>query len=197
MNMTKAHVTVTLATIQNTNVETITAIINDAYRVGEEGILMDTKVNPFFRATQDEVLDMIVQGKMLVLKDASFNDDIIGCIKMDLLEDNIGEWGCLAVTAAKQGNGCGNMLVSAIEAHMQQTFGCNVAQLELLAPTNWKHEHKERLRLWYQRMGYETKVPGDYRASTQTFKEGTILGARFHLSADADFTTYQKHLGSV
>ena len=196
MNMKKGLFTVTLATVQNSNVETITTMINDVYRVGEKGILIDTGANPFHRVTKDEILDMIIQGKMLVLAEDSFKQDIVGCIKMDLLDDNIGEWGCLAVTVANQSKGYGNALVSAIETHMQEAYGCKMAQLELLAPTHWKHEHKERLRLWYQRMGYEMKVPGDYSASTQTLKEGSILGDRFCLATDADFTTCQKHLGS-
>jgi hypothetical protein len=33
----------------------VTAIINDAYRIGESGILMDTPDRPFYRVTAEEV----------------------------------------------------------------------------------------------------------------------------------------------
>jgi N-acetylglutamate synthase-like GNAT family acetyltransferase len=191
---------------------TIANIINQAYRIGETGILMDTPEAPLQRATVAEVRDMIKRRQLLVLKASANNNNnnninnnhaatttkttILGCIKLDVLEGgSIGEWGCLAVATDHQGKGYGTVLVEAMESYMKQSHHCSVAQLELLAPSNWKHEHKERLRRWYHRMGYELLVKGDYTASTQTLREGSILGERFLLATQADFTTYQKKLG--
>jgi GNAT superfamily N-acetyltransferase len=181
--------------IDQDNAETIANIINQAYRVGETGILIDTPGAPLQRATIAEVREMVKRSKLLVLK-SSANATIIGCIKVDLLEGGrIGEWGCLAVAADHQGKGYGAILVAAVEFYMKHSHSCSVAQLELLAPSNWKHEHKEHLRRWYQRMGYELQVDGDYSASTITLREGSVLGERFRLATQADFTTYQKKLG--
>jgi N-acetylglutamate synthase-like GNAT family acetyltransferase len=173
-------------------VDSVTTIINDAYRIGETGILVDTPEKPFYRATKDEVVKMIKQRQILTL---SMDDHVVGCVKVFALpeEDGVAEWGCLAVNEENKRSGLGKVLVQAAEEHLKVKLGCSVAQIELLAPSSWKHEHKERLRGWYQRMGYILSKE-DYEASTMRLPGGALLGDRFVLATDADFTCYRKKL---
>mmetsp|Transcript_33810 Transcript_33810/g.48059 ORF Transcript_33810/g.48059 Transcript_33810/m.48059 type:complete len:215 (+) Transcript_33810:107-751(+) len=173
-------------------VNQLTQIINDSYRVGETGIIVDTPENPFERATPEEVADLVTNNKLLALSTA--DGSAIGCAKIERITDTVGEWGCFAVHKDYQGKGCGNLLVHEIERYMKHDLEYKTAQLELLAPSNWKHQHKERLRSWYVRMGYTLRVPNDYKASTENLSQGSILGGRFVLATDADFTAYQKRL---
>ena len=182
-------------------------IINDAYRVGESGILLDTKEDPLQRVTSDDVMNMIESQQLLVLKikeDGDQDEVIVGCVKAEMVkqqkdgtEKNIVEWGCLAVAESYQGKGYGNRLVLAVEDYIRTTLKCKTAQLELLAPSSWKHAHKERLRDWYKRLGYTLKVPDDYKASTMSLPTGSVLADRFFLITDADFTCYQKQLSQI
>lgn len=173
-------------------VDSVTTIINDAYRIGETGILLDTPEKPFYRATKEEVAKMIEDRQILTL---SKDDQIIGCVKVFALadEEGVAEFGCLAVNQENKRSGLGKVLVQAAEAHLKVKLGCSVAQLELLAPSTWKHDHKERLRGWYLRMGY-TLAKEDYEASTTTLPAGSLLGDRFVLATDSDFTCYRKAL---
>ena len=170
--------------------KTLTVLINSAYKVGELGIMTDTQEAPFLRMTEYEVSSLVSSNKMLV---ASSGEHLVGCVKVDMLEGDVGEWGCLAVHESWQGKGLGSKLVDAAECHLRLK-GCTVLQIELLTPSNWLHKHKERLRTWYLKLGYRLKALDDYRASTVTVSEGTLLLGRFLLATDADFTTYQKEV---
>jgi predicted GNAT family N-acyltransferase len=136
---------------------------------------------------------MIEERQILTL---SKDDQVVGCVKVFALaeEEGVAEFGCLAVNQENKRSGLGKVLVLAAEEHLKVKLGCSVAQLELLAPSSWKHEHKERLRGWYLRMGYSTLAKGDYDASTTTLPAGSLLGDRFVLATDADFTCYRKEL---
>lgn len=176
---------------QKDAVETVTTIINDAYQSGETGILVDTEEKPFHRVTRAEMEQMIEDESIISL---CIEDKVIGCIKVHSVGDGVAEWGCLAVAADSQRKGYGNLLVQAAEKHIRDVLECDVAQLELLAPSSWKHDHKERLRTWYQRMGYHLAETDDYEASTMRLPEGSLLGDRFVLATDSDFTRYRKKL---
>ena len=196
--------------IKSDPVQPLVELINHAYRIGEEGILVDTADRPFARVMQQDVEAFIDQQKLLVacMKNSKEEGSILGCVKMDRVEESgrqgtaaIGEWGCLAVSTNHQQQGLGRRLVEAAEETMRNQWKCKAAQLELLAPTNWKHSHKERLKEWYtRRMGYRLKVQrggaaeDDYEASTSRLPSGSLLGGRFLLATDADFTTYYKEL---
>ena len=207
---------VRLATNQD-DASAIATILNEAYRVGEKGILVDTAEVPLERATVEEVEDMVAKKKLSLLlsssptaaTDESQNDSmdrnnsdsastIIGCVKTEIPvnddEPNVGEWGCLALAKEHQSKGYAKQLVRAAEKRIWE-HGCTVCQLELLAPTNWKHQHKERLRQWYTRLGYDLQHSNDYDASTMRLPEGSVLGDRFVLATDGDFTCYRKARG--
>ena len=168
----------------------VTTIINDAYRIGETGILVDSPDRPFSRVTEEEVQQMIATKGILTLL---IDEKVVGCIKVQVVDDGVAEWGCLAVERSCQGKGYGAMLVHAVEQHIQSVMNCQMAQLVLLAPSSWKHSHKERLRDWYQRLGY-VLAKGTYEESTVRLLQGSPLAGRFVLATDSDLTCYTKKL---
>lgn len=190
-------------------VRRLTHLINAAYRKGEQGILVDTKEEPFYRMTEPDVKDLIRQQKLLVLTSSSSSSKtnatnrrrLLGCIKLERVQDEeeeggggCVEWGCLAVQLDAQGQGHGRRLVEAAERIIRDEWHGQWAQLELLAPTHWKHDHKERLREWYTaRLGYHP-LHEEVPPCTTRLAQGTLLGGRFRLATDADFTVYRKRL---
>jgi GNAT superfamily N-acetyltransferase len=173
----------------------LTPLINAAYSVGEKGIFVETE-HPFTRVIEQEVREQISAGHFLTVRTLD-RTAILGCVKTcpDIDEGSIGEWGCLAVADGQLNRGLGSMLVAAAESRLRAAKCCT-AQLELLTPVHWRHEHKERLREWYTKIGYKLKVPGDLPASTTQFKEGTRLqdNERFVLACDANLTAYRRPL---
>jgi N-acetylglutamate synthase-like GNAT family acetyltransferase len=174
------------------SVSLLTNIINEAYKIGEAGIMIDTNNQRFIRVTEDDIIEAITDKKILELQQKE-NGKIIGCIKVTKIHDNIAEWGCLAVAKEYQGMGYGSVLVKAAEEHIYRNLNCHVAQLDLLAPTFWKHIHKERLRGWYQRMGYRL-AKGSYEESTIRLPCHSKLGDSIVMATDVDCTTYTKNL---
>lgn len=203
----------------------LSSVINRAYCVGEIGIVVDDPPDdPFERVRYQDLNDMIKKRQLLVLDGMLENGKsvILGCVKVSKLpvvdssdSDNkpetksgtssnedkeieipvVGGWGCLAVDLDQQGHGYGSKLIRAAEDYLTTQLHCTHAQLEILSPTNWKHEHKERLRSWYtKRLGYQLLVPDDYKASSVQLKAGTKLGERCRLAVDADYTAYRKRL---
>eukprot|EP00521_Asterionellopsis_glacialis_P008288 CAMPEP_0195284272 /NCGR_PEP_ID=MMETSP0707-20130614/2530_1 /TAXON_ID=33640 /ORGANISM="Asterionellopsis glacialis, Strain CCMP134" /LENGTH=186 /DNA_ID=CAMNT_0040343591 /DNA_START=94 /DNA_END=651 /DNA_ORIENTATION=+ len=156
--------------------QSVAMIINDAYRTGEEGIIVDEPRGSFQRMTEGDVADMMENGKLLLLEDQS--SGIIGCIKVDI-NKKVGEWGCLAVREEYQGKGYGSILVRAAETYFKEQK-CTMTQLELLAPTHWKHAHKERLRSWYSKMGY-ILGGSTYEEATNQLCKGEVLAGKFQL----------------
>lgn len=189
------------------NVEALTRMVNEAYKVGERDIIVDTKANPFARWTTEDVNGLLDTDSLLLARAAAGPDagEVLGCVKVDFgvsqvglaAGDRLGEWGGLAVASGAQGHGLGSVLVAAAERHLQAS-GCTLAELELLAPSAWEHAHKERLRNWYvERLGYDLKVHDDYKASTMSLPQGTLLLDRFELATASDFTVYRRRLTNL
>ena len=179
----------------------LTDLINESYKIGEKGIFVDTEEFPFLRHTQAEVTALVEEKKLLLLISDDEAVDIIGCVKandgVEELDDGskVGEWGSLAVVEQRWGHGLGSVLQKAAEEHLAQC-GCSVAQLELLTPTHWEHDHKNRLKRWYvDKLGYQLKT-GDYASSTTRFTEGTMLLKTGQLACDAEFTIYRRSIGA-
>lgn len=204
----------------------IVPLINQAYQIGERGILVDTDERPFSRVTLADIQDACARNTLyvaVIIKartetaasttgNTTSTSSIVGCIQAKRVDETTGEWGCLAVSVKHQELGIGRKLVQAAEGVLRNS-GCQQVQLELLSPTHWKHAHKEMLREWYtQRIGYQLKSCCDcssaptsssdenekeinhYEASTTRLPENSLLGDRFLLATDADFTTYCKKL---
>lgn len=192
MDKKRLAVTIT-AKVETTDQPELVTLINMAYRVGEAGIIVDTTDQPFNRVSTNDVAEMVASGNLLV---ARFRGRIVGCVKA-VTEANgnndVGEWGCLAVAVEEQMKGIGSQLIDAAENALRAA-GYKTAQLELLAPVMWVQEHKERLRIYYtEKRGYALKT-GDFDTSTTTFEEGTVLLDRVTMATDAGFTIYTRTL---
>jgi predicted N-acetyltransferase YhbS len=178
----------------------VAEMINRAYQVGERGILVDNAENPMKRITTDDLQQLVSAGKLLVAVVTETNE-IVGCIKVDFKneQEGVGQWGLFAVDVMHQRKGLGRLLVQAAEQQLISR-NCNFAELELLAPTHWKHSHKEMIRNWYTTsLGYQLKVPNDYDASTERLRSGTrSVGCEgLLLATDADVTSYRKALSTL
>lgn len=125
---------------------TLAAMINEVYATGERGMWL-----PGFDRTSDaEVAELTRAGRFAV---ATAAGRAVGCVQVDRLPDDLGEFGMLAADARHQGAGVGGALVRFAEQAARAT-GCTRMQLELLVPCDWKHPAKEFLASWYGRMGY-------------------------------------------
>jgi ribosomal protein S18 acetylase RimI-like enzyme len=187
------------------HVETLTGIINAAYRVGEKGIIVDSNEHPFHRVTVDDVQKFMRHGKLLILTTTEDQERVLGCVKVEasqvhhsddpLLGQSVCEWGCFAVALADQHQGHGRRLVHAVESYARKELGCTWLQLELLSPTHERHAHKDVLREWYTtRLGYQLKWVNDHEKSSIRFPKGKLLLGIVRLATDADFTIYRKQL---
>jgi phytanoyl-CoA hydroxylase len=180
----------------NDSLKDVMTLINDAYRVGEAGIMIDS----WTRVLEEDVQTLLDSRRLYLL---ILNKNIIGCYKIntDIEQDadgKVGEWGCLAVHSDYHSKGYGSLLQTSAEQTLRD-IGCEVAQLELLTPTNWVQPHKERLRKWYIKLGYSLKVENDYASSTVKVPSGEKLMGRDNLTlaTDGDFTVYRKRIDLV
>jgi len=156
----------------------LTVLINEVYRVAEEGLWIDGTT----RTTVQEVTDLVRAGEIAV---ARLHGELVGCVRIQELDSDTGEFGMLAAYSSHRGIGVGRQLVRFAEQGSRDR-GHRRMQLELLVPREWKHPSKEFLAGWYSRIGY---------AVTRT---GTIDEAYPHLApllaTPCDFMIYQKDL---
>mmetsp|Transcript_12439 Transcript_12439/g.20148 ORF Transcript_12439/g.20148 Transcript_12439/m.20148 type:complete len:203 (+) Transcript_12439:138-746(+) len=174
----------------------VAEIVNAAYKRGENGMWQEgqTRTNP------KEVEEFLRRGELLLLfateddSDDDSDDDndgeLLGCVRclapMNEDEDpNLAELGMLAVAESATGLGLGSRLVKAAEDYAKAN-GCSVMQLELLSPSEEKHDFKARLDSWYSRIGY---VPGPTEPFENEFPQLSEL-----LAVPCKFQIYKKNL---
>jgi GNAT superfamily N-acetyltransferase len=124
----------------------VARVINAAYAVGEAGLWVDGTV----RTTPAAVAEAIRGGGMLV---ASLDGEAVGCACVKPLAATTADVGFVSVVPERWGSGVGRELLSAAE-DLMRSRGVATAQLELLVPRDWVHPEKDRLRAWYERLGY-------------------------------------------
>jgi GNAT superfamily N-acetyltransferase len=127
-------------------VEAVAGVVNRAYAMGESGLWRDGTA----RITPAEVADAIRGGDMVV---AELDGRIAGCAHVRALDAATADLGLVSAEPGLRGRGVGRELVRAAE-DLMRSRGTATAQLELLVPTGWAHPEKERLRAWYERLGY-------------------------------------------
>jgi ribosomal protein S18 acetylase RimI-like enzyme len=199
----------------------IADLVNDAYRIGEKGIIQE----PFQRITASHVEDLIDKQELLVLvlqapigsTDDASTDMILGCVQVTLIpvsstpekdpsqlsssinkQDSVlmlGEWGCLAVHGDYQNQGFGRQLIQAAEDYLVSQQ-CTTIHIHLLTPSHREHDHKNRLYRWYTSCWqYDFVVKDNAEASTQKLVQNQAFGdGRFVLATDADLITLSKPL---
>ncbi|MFA8438451.1 GNAT family N-acetyltransferase [Pueribacillus sp. YX66] len=127
--------------------ERITNIVNRVYAVSEG----DFWLPGVDRTTIEEIRGYTSKGEIAV---ARLMGQIVGCIRVRRVDQEIGEFGLLAVDKNTQGEGIGRELVRYAEQKCQKEH-LRKMQLELLVPKEGSHPAKTMLKNWYTRIGYK------------------------------------------
>jgi GNAT superfamily N-acetyltransferase len=160
--------------------ERIADLINEVYAVAEAGLWTDGAT----RTTVDEVAELTQAGEIAV---ARLRGRIVGCVRIQRLDERTGEFGMLAADPAYHGVGVGRELVRFAERKCRAD-GLGIMQLELLVPRDWTHPTKDFLAEWYTRLDYQI-------ARTGTIDEAYPALAPL-LATPCDFVIYQKDLAA-
>ena len=134
------------AASDDSTVETVTRIINDAYATAEAGLVRVGRP----RTTAEEVRLAIGDGQVVV---ARANERVVGTVQTRSLVDQTAWFGVLATAPSAAGRGIASALVLHVEAGAL-SVGCRRMQLEILAPRS-PHPHTTWLSKWYASLGYE------------------------------------------
>jgi N-acetylglutamate synthase-like GNAT family acetyltransferase len=156
----------------------LTNLINDVYAVAEDGLW----VRGAARTSVVEMTELVRAGQFAA---ASLDGRLVGCVRIQFLTDEVGEFGMLAVDPAHRGTGLGRELVKFAE-HAARETDRRTMQLELLVPRDWTHPSKQFLATWYTRIGYTQTRVG---AIEESYQHLTPL-----LAAPCDFIIYRKTL---
>jgi GNAT superfamily N-acetyltransferase len=133
---------------------TLADLVNDVYAVAEKGLWADGAK----RTCAADVADFTRAGQIAV---AARGAGLVGCVRIQQLDDNVSEFGMLAVDPGHRNAGVGRELVRFAEQRSRD-MGCVTMQLELLVPRGWKHPSKEIVAQWYARMGYRVASTGSF-----------------------------------
>jgi GNAT superfamily N-acetyltransferase len=159
-------------------VSTIADLVNEVYAVAERGLWVAGAT----RTNVQEVAALTRSGQIAVARSGG---RIIGCVRIQRLDEVACEFGMLAVAPTHRGFGVGRELVRFAEQQGRDA-GHGTMQLELLVPRTWTHPSKERLAGWYGRIGY------------RAIRTGTIDEAYPHLApllaTTCGFVIYHKDL---
>jgi GNAT superfamily N-acetyltransferase len=159
----------------------ITDLVNRVYATAEAGLWVDGAA----RTTTTEIAEMIAANEITL---ARVDGQLVGSIRIQQLDDGVGEFGMLVANPAHRGEGVGRKLVRFAEEQSRQR-GLAVMQLELLVPRDWSHPNKEFLHAWYTRIGY------------RPVRTGSIEESYPHLApllaTTCDFVVYHKPLTAV
>ena len=79
--------------------------------------------------------------------------NIVGSVRVQVVADDVGEFGMLVAAPERRGTGIGRALIDFAERHSRER-GMRAIQLELLVPRAWRHPSKEFLTSLYRRSGY-------------------------------------------
>jgi GNAT superfamily N-acetyltransferase len=159
----------------------IADLINEVYAVAEKGLWRDGAA----RTSVDEVAHLTRAGEIAV---ARLRGRIVGCVRVQRLDERTGEFGMLAADPACRGVGVGRELVGFAERRCSAD-GLSSMQLELLVPRGWTHPTKAFLAAWYTRIGYRV-------ARTGTIDEAYPSLAAL-LATPCDFVIYEKDLVDI
>jgi N-acetylglutamate synthase-like GNAT family acetyltransferase len=153
-------------------------LINAVYAVAEDGLWVEAAT----RTSAGEMTELVRAGQFAI---ARISERIIGCVRIQFLSNEVGEFGMLAVDPAHRGAGAGRDLVQFAE-NAVRAAGRDTMQLELLVPRDWTHPSKQFLADWYTRIGYKP------------VRVGRIEDSHPHLApllaTTCDFVTYRKPL---
>ena len=128
-------------------------LVNRVYRHAEKGLWVEGAE----RTSVTEMVTVVRAGQLAV---ARVDGRLVGAIRIQRLDADLGEFGMLVASPDHRGSGVGRDLVAFAEDRARQQ-GLDRMQLELLVPRMWTHPVKEFLRGWYTRIGYvEVRTEG-------------------------------------
>jgi GNAT superfamily N-acetyltransferase len=127
-------------------VKRLSGLINDAYDDAESGMWkrQGTRTSP-------AAVERLLRSQALIL--AEIDGILVGSVNVNLMADQVGEFGMLVADRNFRGTGIGSALVDHAEKWARER-GCRTMRLELLTPRDWDHPSKEFLKQWYTRLGY-------------------------------------------
>jgi ribosomal protein S18 acetylase RimI-like enzyme len=159
-------------------IERITELANEVYAVAEAGLWTDGAS----RTSVGEIDELTRAGEIAV---ARMGDKVVGCLRLQRLDQGTGEFGMLCADPAHRGIGIGRELVRFAE-QKSRADGVSTMQLELLVPREWTHPTKQFLAEWYSRMGYRVARTGTI---DELYPDLAPL-----LATPCDFVIYRKEL---
>lgn len=171
-----------LSTTESTHLATmehITNIVNRVYEASEASLWKNRAV----RTTVAEIAAFTKNGEIAV---ARLKGQIVGCVRVTRIDQEIGEFGMLAVDDNCQGSGVGRALIHFAEQKCEKENFCKM-QLELLVPLEGEHPDKVILENWYTRLGYR-------QVRTETIEAFLPKLAQL-LAVPCQFIVFQKELG--
>ena len=156
----------------------LTAMINDVYRVAEDGLWLAGSQ----RCTEAEVATMIAAGEIVA---AVSGGRTVGSIRLRRLDETRAEFGMLVADPNHRRAGIGRALIRFAEERAA-TDGASWMELEVLVPREWSHPEKVFLTTWYTRIGYGKVRLGEVEESYPALAP--------LLATPCDFVTYRKGL---
>jgi ribosomal protein S18 acetylase RimI-like enzyme len=159
-------------------IERVSELANEVYALAEAGLWTDGAT----RTTVDQIAELTGLGQIAV---ARMNDQVVGCVRLQPLDEQTGEFGMLCADPAHRGIGIGRELIRFAE-RKSRADGMTTMQLELLVPRDWTHPTKQFLADWYSRIGYRVARTG---AIDELYPDLAPL-----LATPCDFVIYRKEL---
>jgi GNAT superfamily N-acetyltransferase len=104
----------------------------------------------YLRMPQSEFENLIDEG---IIFGALVDGKIVGCVYMRRVDDDTTTFGLLATHRAFEGKGIGRTLIEFIE-HIARNSGAKYMTMDILRPRDFRSPSKDRLRSWYEGMGY-------------------------------------------
>lgn len=126
--------------------EALYTIMRDAYARTETEIWGEN----YLRMPQSEYEALIDEGKVMA---ALMDGKIVGGVTSKNLNQDISTFGLLATHQDFGGLGIGTTLVEAVE-EKARVAGAKYMNIEILRPRDFNLPQKDRLRSWYEGMGY-------------------------------------------
>lgn len=154
-------------------------LINDIYAAEEAGMWKETTSG---RVVAAEVKTFLEKEQLFF---AFLSDELVGSVKIDMIDAETMEFGMLVANPDYRGIGIGRELVKTVENYARDQ-GYSKMMLELLTPQDWINPGKEFLKKWYTRLGY---VPG----KTIPFEQEFPRRAK-DFACPCDFTVWTKVL---
>jgi len=132
--------------------ERVSELANEVYARAEPGLWTDGAT----RTTVGEIAELTALGQIAV---ARMGDEVVGCVRLQRLDERTGEFGMLCTDPAHRGIGIGRELIRFAE-RKARADGITTMQLKLLVPRDRTHPTKRFLADWYSRIGYRVARTG-------------------------------------